>query len=550
MVSTRPAKVEAPPRRRMLSSVLLWIPPIILFVFLSALMAPLFGLEYDELLFARGLLVPQAITFTILRHHLIPVMLMSYVGALKSWLYAPIFALFGMNTWSIRVPCILLAAATIYILARLVWRIAGWPAALFVLWLSSTDAVFAFTSTFDWGPVVLQNLLLVIGLSCAEVWQRHPRHFILFLSGMAFGLALWDKALFLWNLSAMGLLFLVLSFRNFRFWLTRAVAGTFVLGLVVGASPLILYNFSHKGQTLEDGAHFSTADVARKFQYLKSSIDGRTAIAPFLEGDHTMPDRMAHPFGRVSSRLAKRLPGNPSSWRLPFEAVLVPLALILADSRRRRWIVFFAGSAFLAWLQSAVTIRAGEAIHHSVLIWPLLYSAVGVSVGVIASRYSRFGIPFIAFLVVILSARGLEQMDLLYSNMIAYSPTVQWSNADAPAGAWLERSGVKTVITTDWGLDTPIRVRTANHVTVLDEGWALEGHEFDNKAFAACHPPACVVIGHPRARELFSGNDVELDRDLAAAGLQRSLMAQLDDSHGRPSIQIYFLAASSAPGGR
>ena len=539
---TKSAATAPSSHRRTVSSVLSWVPPIILFVFLAALLAPMFGLEYDELLFARGLLVPQDAAFLISsHHHFLSIMLMSYVGALKSWLYAPIFAIFGMSTWSIRLPCILLAAATIYFLARLVSRIAGWPSALFVLWLLSTDVVFAFTATFDWGPVVIQNLLLVIGLLCVEKWQRHPSPFVLFLAGTAFGLALWDKALFLWNFSAMAVVFWGLYFRKVRLLLTRPIAGVFFLGLLIGASPLITYNLLHRNQTLSESARFSTAEVAAKFQYLKFSIDGRTAIAPFIEVDHPMPDREARPLGDVATRLARMLPWTPPSWRFAFYAVVVPLGLLLADARRRRWILFFFASASLAWLESALTIGAGASIHHSVLIWPLLYGATAVAAGVIAARLGRFGTWLLALLVMILAVRGLEQMDLLYSHLITYSPAVQWTNADVPLAAWLDGHGVKTVITSDWGLDSTVRVRTQNHINVLDEAWPLRDHQFDEKAFASCHPPDCVVVGHPRVRELYSGNDAEMERGLASAGLQRNLVAQMVDSHGRPSIQVYSI---------
>ena len=45
--------------------------------------------------------------------HGIPVMLMSYVGALKCWLMAPLIGVFGYSVWSLRLPVALLAAAVI-----------------------------------------------------------------------------------------------------------------------------------------------------------------------------------------------------------------------------------------------------------------------------------------------------------------------------------------------------------------------------------------------------------------------------------------------------
>ena len=69
---------------------------------------------------------------------------LGYVGAVKAWLHAPLFAVFGINVWTVRLPSILLAAATlVLLLARSCG--ASWAARgrSLLLALLATDPVFA-----------------------------------------------------------------------------------------------------------------------------------------------------------------------------------------------------------------------------------------------------------------------------------------------------------------------------------------------------------------------------------------------------------------------
>ena len=104
--------------------------------------------------------------------HRIPVMLISYLGALKSWVYAPIFRFWKPSAVSVRVPVILAAGLTVWLFWSLLRRIAGSRAASVGCVLLASDTLFLITSCFDWGPVVLQHLLLVSALS---VWSGFTR---------------------------------------------------------------------------------------------------------------------------------------------------------------------------------------------------------------------------------------------------------------------------------------------------------------------------------------------------------------------------------------
>ena len=132
-----------------------------------------------------------------------PVMFMSYVGALKSWIYTPIFALWKPSPATLRVPVILISALTIWIFYRWLLRIASRRAALIGCVLLSTDTIFLMTSYFDWGPVVLQHFLSVSGAFFVVRFHQTRQLWFLAAGFFQFGLGMWDKAVFIWILCGM-----------------------------------------------------------------------------------------------------------------------------------------------------------------------------------------------------------------------------------------------------------------------------------------------------------------------------------------------------------
>ena len=91
-------------------------------------------------------------------------MLMSYLGTLKSWIYRPIFQLFGTGVSAMRVPMLLAGAASVWLFYLLLRRIAGERAAVIGCGLLAADSLYLLTICFDWGPVALQHLLLICGM--------------------------------------------------------------------------------------------------------------------------------------------------------------------------------------------------------------------------------------------------------------------------------------------------------------------------------------------------------------------------------------------------
>ncbi|HXR77433.1 MAG TPA: hypothetical protein VN737_15745 [Bryobacteraceae bacterium] len=506
-------------------------------------MLPRPGLEVDEVLFISALQHPDRVAYSrFWFHHREPLMLLSYLGALKSWLYAPLFAAGWLNVWSIRLPALILAAVTILLLAWLAWEIAGWTATIIIGWLLATDAVFLLTAVFDWGPVVLQNLLLATALLLFYHWGRTKRKQLLFWGTFAIGLALWDKALFVWNLSGMIVPLLLFGFGAVRRRITIQNASLAILGLLLGTMPLILFNIRHKNETLGANTHLSLIDVPKKFHYLIATLNSDTASGAIADiGVPGAAVPVQSRAQRASLGLAgatKSVAGDYRSWLFVF---LFVAGISVAKGAALRWILFFLVSASLAWIQSALTIGAGESIHHSVLIWPLLYLGAAVSANCLLQRLGRARMPVLVSGLTVFSVLGFLLVNRCAADLVRYSANTPWTDADVPLVNYLRSHGVKRVITTDWGIDRVIEARSRAAISVQDESFPIRGGRLEDRLLFQCVVPECIIAGHVTARDVFPNQSQKLARLVRANGFEIAPVAEINDSHGTPTFRLFRL---------
>src|SRR5215469_10226342 len=123
-----------------------WLAPvlsILIFGLAGLALIPYPGLQNDEVFFTRPLYVPGGSFYQIeVGAWKIPLMVMSYTGALKTWIYAGLFQIFEPSEWSVRVPMLIAGMATIWLTWLWTRRIAGDWAAAITAALLATDAIF------------------------------------------------------------------------------------------------------------------------------------------------------------------------------------------------------------------------------------------------------------------------------------------------------------------------------------------------------------------------------------------------------------------------
>jgi hypothetical protein len=498
---------------------------VALFLVSGLLLLPLTGFQYDEVMFVYELWHPEAAIATVgTHHHVLPSMMMSYLGALKSWLYLPIFSVFGYSVYAVRLPMLLLAAITILLSGKLLRRIQGKTAANVMIVLLSTDVVFLVTAVFDWGPVVLQNLLLVSGLLCALKWYASKLDRYAFLAGLAYGLALWNKALFLWNFSGILVASLLFALPVFvRLWRWKA-AVLLALGLIIGSLPLLKFNLETSGNTLKGNAHFALSAIGDKAWYFSRAINGRAAPP-------------------VNSDPASHPGPTPSSWRFPAGLLTIAFGLSIAGGLQRRWIAFFLVSGLIGWLQSALTLDAGGSSHHTVLFWINWYAAVALSVGCIADWRAPVSRKLVAAGISALAILGVLTIAVEYRDLLRHSSTAAWTDADAALAAKLAALGAHHVVTTDWGIANAVALRSQNRLTVAEEVFNLLGHNFDLNEFRHCKAPDCYLVTHVPPKLMLPKASVNLEVSFKDNGLAEGPETVISDTHGTPTFRIVPIVA-------
>jgi len=184
--------------------VMLVLPFVFIFIYIVIasfqLSSP--GLNYDELLFTNAALGSIDHNFVDVRIGNFPVMLMNYIGALKAYIYYPIFKLFGVSAFTIRFPMILLSAAGLYILYRLSLSLFGGRTALVVLLLSVLDPTYIVHSRMDVGPVVISFFCKTTSLYFFFLFIKQRKTNTLLLFFLFCFLGLYNKLNFIWFLVA------------------------------------------------------------------------------------------------------------------------------------------------------------------------------------------------------------------------------------------------------------------------------------------------------------------------------------------------------------
>ena len=463
-------------------------------------------------------------------------MIMGYIGALKAWLYAPVFWLWPPSVWSLRLPVVLAGAVTIWLFAALLRRVAGGRAAVLGAVLLAADPMFLTTTTFDWGPVALQQLLLVAAL----LLLVHSR---ITLGCMALGLALWNKAIFLWLLSSLAVVAVLLFGRRIRAELTwprmSRAAGAFLLG----ALPLVFFNLHQPGETIR-GREYGLRDLAQKVEVMKRTVRG-DAMAGFLTAE---PHGEETPAGNriesaslwVSDRAGRRLTG----WQL----YLVPLALAgLFAARTRRVLLFFALAFLIAWAQMLVTVEAGGSVHHTVTLWPLLHAFLAIGLAAVFPS-GRKGAAACGLVCALAAGSNVLVTNEYLARLIRFGPGPLWTDAVYPLAEKIRQVDARYVHPADWGMGDAVKLLAAGAVTVEDAIQPITRQELDEeerrRVLERVERPGALSIGYVEGRQTFPTAGRLLDQAAQEAGFTRRTVSIVPDRRGRPVFELFRYSRS------
>lgn len=516
-----------------------------MFVLAGLALVPGVGIQNDEAKYASALLPPRGEEYALhVGRHAVPLMVMPYVGALKAALYRPMIRWFGTGMFATRVPMLLAGAASLWLWYLLLGRLAGERAALMVCGLLAADAMYLVTSCFDWGPVALQHLLLAGGLLLLVKFFQDGGEWLPAGGFFLFGLALWDKAVAVWMLSSLGIAALLLVRRQIRSVWSARRAGVALLALGLGAWPLIWYNLNTGGGTLHNTVQADTAGLPHKLLVLWLTANGSGLFGTMTNEDWQTPQPHA-PRGWLqgASAAASARLGHPRQNLMPWAFALALLLAPLARGPSLRIILFALVTMVLAWWQMALMARAGDSVHHTILLWPCPQVVIGVSLAAASRRLGRAGIPVLATVLLTVMASGLAVINEYQAVMVRNGGLMDWTDASVPLSAYLQKTPAREVFTTDWGILDSLRLISRGRLNmglgddrIAKPELTAEDTAYLNKMISG---PDYVFVAHVRGMEFAVGHDARLVNYARARGYAQQVLNVISDSYGRPTFEVY-----------
>jgi hypothetical protein len=517
------------------------------------------GLDYDELTFVNAATGGESTMFVTQRLFGIPVMVMDYYGALKSYLYAPIFALFGTTPATIRWPVILLSAVSlglIYALGRLTFGALG--AAMLAV-LAAADPVFIWLTKVDYGPIVLM-MVLKLGALYAFYRALLARSATpLWIVAVCCALGVFDKLNFIWFVIALGVAAVTLfprelaaTYRRGRLAFVAPVAvlaTTMTIAGVAVIAPLFAAAQRAGGALgLLDRLRWIAGRYAR-------TMDGREVYA-FITG--ATLDRP----GVVNYVTAAALVVLLGLWivraRRRASAGLRAFRLTLRERLVAAYVVMFVVIA----AQIVVTRRAGGP-HHQMMLYPIPFMLIVAAATWLvrwASRASSRSVArsrlLVARAVAALAIGSLVASEVAVSRAYAAAFTtedrvaVRWSPRIYDLARYLDAQRVDRIVFADWGMQNQVYAlgteRTRRATRDLWLAFRRPGAPEHEAQLLAddFHGHSVLVVMHPRGEEMVPSAQDNFLAWARARGMTLRPVRTFADRSGRVTYEVHSATTS------
>ncbi len=530
-----------------------YIPPtvvslfIVLFLLAGVAVIPYPGIQNDEALFAAGIYSPQAVRDSVqVFHRPVATMLMSYLGALKCWIYGPIFAVWQPSAYSLRVPVLVLGAFTIWIFYLLLSRILGRRAAVAGCALLATDSTYLYTTCFDWGPAVLQHLLMLGGVLLLVRFHQTSSRVALGAGFLLFGLALWDKALFGWTLAGMLLGLLSANPRALRHAISAKNLLVVVFCFSAGAYPLLRFNLLNSGETLRANVGWSAEPAALrvKTDMLQRSLGGSALLQYLSFADGTPGERRPRTvLERFSVELDRRTGDVREGWLAYAMGAAVLLLPALWNTRARRPMIFALVLMAVVWGQMLFGAGVGWSVHHTVLLWPWPHFLAAAGLAEASRRWRRAGLPMLVLVIALVSGSNVVAADVQFSQLIRNGGGPVWTDAIFGLSEYLPTVPADRYVLLDWGMLEPLRLLHQGRIPLVWGGEALLKDtlgENDRRGFLTMIQMAGnVYVSHTNPYQVFEGVNRRLDRLLESEGYRKQPLALIPDTNGRSIFAVF-----------
>jgi hypothetical protein len=499
------------------------------FVAAGMLFVPRLGIEADEAIVANGIYDHGSPWYSWKFGDAdVPIMLISYLGTIKTWFYNGLFLFIPPRPIALRLPMLLLAAGTLWLFFELLDRTIGRRAAWIGTLLLATDTSYLLMNTADYGPVTLQFVFKVAALLLLVLFHQTARKQYLASAFFLFGLALWDKAVFGWVLFGLAAAAVTVFPREVRKMLSGAsvlVAGS---ALLAGALPLLIYNIARPLETLRSNAHVEQASIVGKADLLRRTMDGSvmfgfmTAVEPGPQ-----PGQPNHWYQRLSLA-ASRWTGHPHHNAMLIAATACALTLIfLWNTDVRRPILFGVIACAGTWLPMILTAGAGAAAQHIILLWPFhLIPIAAVLAQIPATRA--------AIITALLCGSNLAVTNQYYADLVRNGPAIRWTDAMDPLQRYLTDLRARRIMAADWGF-----IETMNLLSEGELPMYYADTSSDQAVDAMLRDPSNVFVAHAAGFGFLPNTRAALEDVARREQYQQEPMTTILDRNGRPAFDVF-----------
>lgn len=525
---------------------------------------PIPGLHYDEILFLHPFLYDWSLFRARVEGTDIPLMLMSYVGALKTWLYWPLYTYLPASVWTIRLPVLLLAGVNVWLIYRLGRRLWEPRAGLLAAALAATDPTLLLSQVFDWGPVALQVFLSLSALLAWLRWRDTGSKAGLALFGLCCGLALWNKAIFAWLLLAVCAAALVTwpRFCHPRGWIpaTQRYGAAWAAGLaafLLGAAPFLAYNVRYRSATVEQNARFESSFPSHKLHTMAASLDGHiigTDVGLFAIWEEACTVSSLRP-DDPAPELAGALLWLPWSTWTPW-LLMIALAVTVCQWRRSEaaavrflLLVFVLHSAIAVW-----TVGGGSGLHHYAPLLPALFLAIGGAWSMLwqlaasaGQRAAGWAPLLVAAVALAGPLQGAFTLSAWQQRAAQCGGRPIWSHATQALATHIRTHPSMRFYAVDWGIDAQVVYLAEKrghmaHLGELNEEVVTEGPQFERIATIFADP-STRLVGFPQGAGNIAAQHQRLEELLALHGYRRVESGRISDPQGRQGFLLWSLEA-------
>lgn len=492
------------------------------------------GLQYDEAIYQHGAVemveplsrpdfVREPESWIRVGDREMPLMVISYAGAAKFYILAPLFALFGPSLFVGRIVSLLLGCAGVWGISFAIARLTTLRCGAAVgLALALNPNYVGWTIYDNAGTALWMATLGALAVAVA-LYAKSPNRGRAALVGAVLGFAVWGRVNFLWV--ATGLLIGGLLFLRREIAKRARDLPLFLVGAVAGGLPLLVFELRSRFATLD---FLKSAGPARPWPELLSR---RTY---FAASSLLYDDERRGMWGAASMADGSLL------WLIA-AIVLVSVAVSLLLRERTHYVLVarVSGVALLVALLFAFFTPLEVNAHHFAAITVPLGAVNVVATGAAVASRSRTAVIVVAslalFYAVVASAVNVQAEEGLETS----HGRGMWSDAiDRVANESSRRAAGRTLQIVDWGLGNNLYVLTGGRLRMKELFWGADQNRSGYGPWRDVVSRGGLFVVNAPENTHFAAAALGFRRALTESGVRYTRIA-IREKSGRPYAEIF-----------